>query len=127
MVEAGLRLQFEKTVLSSLTGLSESVHKQLYADYGYLTDYLNRFINADEVKMEIRTFDEKVVSVFRKLGFARNGFEYILEGLRDIPEARCVDANHHPLPLENPPPARVTLLDRLAQFWKTRTTAKGSK
>lgn len=116
MIEAGLGLAFEQSVLSSLTGLSESVHRQLYADYGYFTYDLKGIILADDIRDEIRTFDEKVRSVFLKVGFARKfSSEYFLEGLKDIPEAR-VPSQGDTLPLESRPPSRVTLLDRLYQF-----------
>jgi hypothetical protein len=121
MIKSGLELEFRETVLSSLTGLSESVHKQLYADYGYLTDDLKGLIIADEVRDEIRTFDEKVRSVFLRLGYARRfPSEYFLEGLKDIPEAHGDDnACHRLLPLETLLPSRVTLLQRLSQFLKS--------
>jgi hypothetical protein len=122
MVKAGMELSFEQSVLSSLTGLSESVHRQLYADYGYLTDDLKDLIIADEVRDEIRTFDEKVRSVFLKLGFARRQYEYFLEGLKDIPEAHVLEhAAPRLLPLEVKPPARETLLQRLFRFLKFRS------
>jgi hypothetical protein len=125
MVRAGMELSFEQSVLSSLTGLSESVHRQLYADYGYLTDDLKDLIIADEVRDDIRTFDEKVRSVFLKLGFARRNYEYFLEGLKDIPEAHVLEhAALRVLPLETTLPSRVTLLQRLIQFLKFRN--KGS-
>jgi hypothetical protein len=120
MIKAGMELTFEQTVLSSLTGLSETVHRQLYADYGYLTDDLVSLIRKDEVKREIDTFDEKVLSVFTKLGFARKFYEYFLEGLRDIPEAH-VEMGLLPnrlLPLETLPPSRETLFQRLSRFLK---------
>nr|URG16549.1 MAG: RNA dependent RNA polymerase [Mitoviridae sp.] len=120
MIKSGMELVFEQTVLSSLTGLSESVHRQLYADYGYLTDDLVSLIREDVVKREIETFDEKVLSVFTKLGFARKFYEYFLEGLRDIPEAH-VDMGLLPnrlLPLETLPPSRETMLQRLSRFLK---------
>jgi len=119
MVRSGLELSFDESVLSSLTGLSESVHRQLYANYGILTDDLASLIHMDVVKDEIRTFDEKVVSVFRKLGFARRQYEYFLEGLKDIPEAHAVLHAEEPmLPLETKLPSRVTLLQRLSRFLK---------
>jgi len=122
MVRAGMELSFEQSVLSSLTGLSESVHRQLYADYGYLTSDLGSLIREDEVKSEILTFDEKVKSVFLKLGFARKQYEYFLEGLKDIPVTRVDElANHPTLPLELLQPSRVTLLQRLVRFLKHRT------
>jgi hypothetical protein len=120
MIKDGMELTFEQSVLASLTGLSESVHRQLYADYGYLTDDLVSLIQMDVVKREIATFDEKVVSVFSKLGFARKFYEYFLEGLRDIPEAH-VEMGLLPtrlLPLATVPPSRVTLLQRLSRFLK---------
>jgi hypothetical protein len=121
MVKAGMELSFEQSVLSSLTGLSESVHRQLYADYGYLTDDLKDLIIADQVRDDIRTFDEKVRSVFLKLGFARKNYEYFLEGLKDIPETHVVEhAAPRMLPLETKQPSRVTLLQRLFQFLKFR-------
>jgi len=119
MVRAGLELTFEQSVLSSLTGLSESVHKQLYASYGHLTWDLKGVVIPDVIRDEIRTFDEKVRSVFLKLGFARNHYEYFLEGLKDLPEALS-QAQQRPneLPLEQRRPSRVTLLQRLVQFLK---------
>lgn len=125
MIRAGMELTFEESVLSSLTGLSESVHKQLYADYGYLTDDLGSLIQKDVVREEIRTFDEKVLSVFLRLGYARNGFEYFLEGLKDIPETH-VEKLQTPrmLPLEQLQPSRVTVLQRLSKFLK-RTSNNG--
>lgn len=125
MVRAGLELSFEETVLSSLTGLSKSVHKQLYADYGYLTRDLKDSINPDEVRDEIRTFDEKVRSVFLRLGYARRNFEYFLEGLKDIPEAHVKQhAVARMLPLETRPPSRETLVQRLSRFLKNRKQGK---
>lgn len=121
MVREGMELSFEQSVLSSLTGLSESVHRQLYADYGYLTDDLKSIIIADDVRDEIRTFDEKVRSVFLKLGFARKQYEYFLEGLKDIPEAHAMERKvPSMLPLEVRPPSRETVLQRLSRFLKHR-------
>jgi hypothetical protein len=119
MVKAGMLLSFEESVLSSLTGLSESVHSQLYADYKHLTDDLKDCVIADKVRDEIRTFDEKVLSVFHRLGFARRTYEYFLEGLKDIPEAHVeMHAAPRLLPLESVPPSRVSLLQRLFRFTK---------
>jgi len=120
MVKDGLELSFEQSVLSSLTGLSGSVNKQLYASYGHLTDDLKTLIKTDEIRDEIRTFDEKVRSVFLKLGFARKQYEYFLEGLKDIPEVHVDDANHHMLPLETKEPSRASLVQRLSRFLKFR-------
>nr|URG16687.1 MAG: RNA dependent RNA polymerase [Mitoviridae sp.] len=120
MVKSGLELTFEQSVLSSLTGLSESVHRQLYADYGPITMDLLDLIQKDVVKNEIQTFDEKVVSVFTKLGFARKFYEYFLEGLRDLPEVQF-EMGMLPsrmLPPETVQPSRVTLLQRLVRFLK---------
>jgi len=121
MIKSGLELTFEQIVLSSLTGLNESVHRQLYADYGYLTGYLKEYTIPGEIRDEIKTFDEKVCSVFRRLGFARNNFEYFLEGLKDIPEAHSIaHAEQSMLPLETKLPSRETLLQRLSRFLKHR-------
>lgn len=120
MIKSGLELTFNQSVLASLTGLSESVHRQLYADYGYLTYDLVDIVQMDIVKREIETFDEKVLSVFSKLGYARRFYEYFLEGLRDIPEAH-VELGLLPtrlLPLESVPPSRVSLKQRLSRFSK---------
>jgi hypothetical protein len=121
MVKAGMELTFDQTVLSSLTGLSESVHRQLYADYGYLTDDLKDLIIADQIRDDVRTFDEKVRSVFLRLGYARRNYEYFLEGLKDIPEVHVKEhAAPRMLPLETNVPSRVTLLQRLSRFLKFR-------
>jgi len=125
MIKSGMELTFEQSVLASLTGLSENVHRQLYADYGHLTDDLVSLIQVDVVKNEIATFDEKVRYVFTKLGFARRFYEYFLEGLRDLPEAHVESGFHIPvrllpraLPLESLQPSRVTVLQRLSRFLK---------
>jgi len=120
MIKAGMELTLNETVLSSLTGLSQHVHRQLYADYGCLTNDLVNVIRKDEVDQNIRTFDEKVRSVFLKLGYARKfSYEYFLEGLKDIPEAHVsLHAADRLLPLEQKPPSRVTLVQRLSQFLK---------
>jgi len=120
MIKNGLALAFDSTVLSSLTGLSKRVHKQLYADYGPLTDDLVSLVRKDEVNDEIRTFDVKVRSVYRGLGWFQIESEAFLEGLRDIPEAHVLEFNApRLLPLEDRPPSRVTLLQRLWRFLST--------
>jgi len=116
MLKRGLELSFEERVLDSLTGLSSHVHNQLYADYGASTNDLSASVLLTEVKQEVQTFDEKVKSVFLKLGFARKNYEYFLEGLKDIPEALCDESNHHELPPEQVQPTRVTLVQRLSRF-----------
>lgn len=117
MIKAGLMLTFEETVLQSLTGLSESVHKQLYANYGYFTDDLKDCTLQGAISDKIRTFDEKVLSVFHKLGFSHNcNYENLLEGLASIPETHVETAKSHMLPLKTKQPTRVTLLSRLSRF-----------
>jgi len=117
MIKAGMELTFQDSVLSSLTGLSNTVHKQLYADYGPVTEDLYCLIRKDEIATEIQTFDEKVLAVYRRLGFARVFHEYFLENLKDIPEAHVkLHAEARLLPLETLPPARETLFQRLSKF-----------
>jgi len=116
MVEAGLKLCFEERVLDSLTGLSRHVHNQLYADYKHLTNDLKNFIIADEVLQEVTTFDEKVKSVFLRLGYARKHYEYFLEGLKDIPMALSDPSKGLELPYAEVQPTRVTLKHRLSRF-----------
>jgi hypothetical protein len=116
MIKAGMMLTFDERVLGSLTGLSKRIHRRLYADYGpYTLDFLNS-VRKDEVEEVARTFDEKVVSVFRKLGYTRIASEYFLEGLKDIPVALSGADKHPELPLEEKQPSRVTLLQRLSRF-----------
>jgi len=117
MIKQGLQLCFEQRVLNSLTGLSQNIHRQLYADYRFLTQDLSDVPNQEHLRQIVETFDEKVKSVFLKAGFARKNYEYFLEGLKDIP-VTLSEAKQRPLelPLEVKPPSRVTLLQRLSQF-----------
>jgi len=124
MIKAGESLVFDETVLSSLTGLSKTVHRQLYANYAHLSDDLVDIVQKDIVSDEIRTFDVKVRSVFAQLGYTRREYESGLEGLRDLPETHVRTLGSRMLPLEGVPPSRVTLLHRLVRF--LRTVHKGS-
>jgi len=116
MIKAGLELCFKERVLDSLTGLSKHVHDQLYADYGPLTNDLLTFVDETKVKEEVSTFDEKVKSVFLRLGYARKHYEYFLENLKDIPLANLGESNHQVLPFAEVQPSRVTLRQRLSRF-----------
>lgn len=118
MIEKGLQIAVKESVLNSLTGLSGRINRQLYADYGPHTQDLSRYIQKDVVAEGIRAFDEKVIAVFRSLGFARFRNEYFLEGLRDIPRASSNDE----LPLETKEPGRVSLLRRLFRMFSNSTT-----
>jgi len=116
MIRRGMMLMFEERVLGSLTGLSVRINKRLYADYGpYTQDFLN-CVQVDKVREVASAFDEKVVSVFQKLGYTRIASEYFLEGLKDIPAALSGAEKHPELPLEEKQPSRVTLLHRLSRF-----------
>jgi hypothetical protein len=115
MIKAGLELSFKERVLDSLTGLSKHTHDQLYADYGPFTDDLLRFTDKVYLKQEVLTFDEKVKSVFLRLGYARRNYEYFLENLKDIPLALSGLTNPE-LPLAEVLPSRVTLRQRLSRF-----------
>jgi len=125
MIRQGMLLMFEERVLGSLTGLSRRIHHQLYADNGpYTQDFLNH-IQVDKVCEVAKTFDEKVVAVFRKLGYTRLATEYFLEGLKDIPSALLGDKDHPELPYEDKLPSRVTLLQRLSRFLTKRNPRHG--
>lgn len=123
MVKAAVALLFEERVLSSLTGLSARLNHQLYADNGpYTQDFLN-VVCKDNARVVAETFDEKVISVFRELGYSRHyASEYFLEGLAGIPQALKLMGSAHSseLPLESKPPARVTLLQRLLGFLRKK-------
>lgn len=123
MVKAAMALLFEERVLSSLTGLSARLNHQLYADNGpYTQDFLNA-VNKDDVRLVAETFDEKVISVFRELGYSRRtASEYFLEGLSGIPQALKLagSTRSQELPLEARPPSRRTLLQRLQGFLRKR-------
>lgn len=116
MVHRGLELCFEERVLNSLTGLSKHVNSQLYADYRHLTNDLLMFVDSTSIREDVQTFDEKVKSVFLRLGFARKNYEYFLEGLKDIPMALLEGSKPPELPYEDVQPSRVTLLQRLSWF-----------
>lgn len=116
MIKAGLELCFEERVLDSLTGLSDHVHRQLYADYGAFTNDLISVTLTDNIKKEVSTFDEKVKHVFQASGFARKHYEYFLEGLKDIPSALLDGSNHPELPFAETLPTRATLKQRLSRF-----------
>lgn len=118
MIKSGLDLCFQERVLNSLTGLSRHVHNQLYADYGSSTNDLLNSVDETEIKKDVQTFDEKVKSVFLRLGYARKHYEYFLDGLKDIPSALSDGSKHPELPLEVLLPTRVTLLQRLSWFIK---------
>jgi hypothetical protein len=116
MIRAGMLLTFEEKVLGSLTGLSIRINRRLHADYGpYTLDFINA-VRKDDIIEVAKTFDEKVVSVFQKLGYTRIASEYFLEGLKDIPAALSGAEKHPELPLEEKQPSRVTLLHRLSRF-----------
>jgi len=116
MIRAGLELCFKERVLDSLTGLSAHVHDQLYADYGCYTNDLMAYVCKTQVEEEVSTFDEKVKSVFLRLGFARKHYEFFLENLKDIPMALLDESNHPELPFAEVQPTRVTLRQRLSRF-----------
>jgi len=116
MIKAGLELCFEERVLDSLTGLSDHVNRQLYADYGAFTNDLVAVSDKDAIHKEVSTFDEKVKSVFLASGFARKQYEYFLEGLKDIPAALLDDSKHPELPPVEVQPTRATLRQRLSRF-----------
>jgi hypothetical protein len=119
MVRQGLELCFEERVLNSLTGLSKHVHQQLYADFGVSTNDLINCVNVTQLKEDVHTFDEKVKSVFLRLGYARKNYEYFLCGLKDIPMALSDSSKHQQLPFEVVQPSRVTLLQRLSRLLKS--------
>jgi len=120
MIHQGMLLVFDERVLGSLTGLSARIHRQLYADCGpYTQDYIN-CVQKDQVNTIAATFDEKVLSVFSKLGYSRLANEYFLEGLKDLPETLYGSSNRQ-LPLEEKQPSRVTLLQRLSWFLRRNT------
>jgi hypothetical protein len=115
MIRQGMLLSFDERVLGSLTGLSRRINSQLYANYKpYAPDYTN-VVRKDDIRVVAETFDEKVLSVFSKLGYNRLASEYFLEGLKDIPETLFGSSNRQ-LPLEARLPSRVTLLQRLSRF-----------
>jgi len=114
MIERGLKICFRERVLDSLTGLSKHVNNQLYADFGKFENDLTLVANVEAIKKEVSTFDEKVKSVFLRLGYARKHYEYFLEGLKDIPMALCETSKSHELPAESKLPSRVTLVQRLS-------------
>jgi len=116
MINEGLKYCFEERVLDSLTGLSAHVNRQLYADYGTCTNDLTYHVRNDVVGKDVSTFDEKVKSVFLRIGFARKNYEYFLEGLKDIPSALDDGSYHHQLPFAEVQPSRVTLKQRLSRF-----------
>lgn len=117
MIRRGMMLLFEERVLGSLTGLSTRIHDRLYADYGPYTLDFTSVVDSTAVNEVAKTFDEKVVSVFRGLGYNRIASEYFLEGLKDIPVALSRMRNHPmELPYEEKLPSRVTLLQRLSRF-----------
>jgi hypothetical protein len=116
MIKLGLEFDFNERVLDSLTGLSKHVHDQLYADYGTSTNDLLAYVNSDMCKEEVSTFDEKVKSVFLRLGYARKNYEYFLESLKDIPLALSDSSKNRELPFAEVQPTRVTLKQRLSRF-----------
>jgi len=123
MILNGLELTFDKSVLGSLTGLSGHVHNQLYADYKHNTQDLIDAVIKDDIVNEIKTFDEKVLSVFQRLGYNRRNYEYFLEGLKDIPGTHAEMFNISPmLPPESVQPSRVTLAQRLSKFLRIPKT-----
>jgi len=121
MIKAGLELCFKERVLDSLTGLSAHVHDQLYADYGCYANDLLAYVDKTSVNEEVSTFDEKVKSVFLRLGYARRHYEYFLENLKDIPMALLGESNHPELPFAEVQPFRVSLRQRLSWFVHNRT------
>jgi hypothetical protein len=116
MIKLGLEFDFNERVLDSLTGLSKHVHDQLYADYGTSTNDLLAYVNSDMCKEEVSTFDEKVKSVFLRLGYARKNYEYFLESLKDIPLALSDSSKNRELPFAEVQPTRITLKQRLSRF-----------
>jgi len=124
MVKAGLELCFEERVVDSLTGLSKHVHRQLYADYGVLTNDLIGIPCEGDIKKEVQTFDEKVKSAFLRIGFARKHYEYFLESLKDMPSVLLDPSMGPELPYEEVQPSRVTLVRRLSKFIHTRKSGK---
>jgi hypothetical protein len=66
MIEEGLSLSFHESALNSLTGISRTVLHNLYARSPYTTDFMD-LIDLEELQEMSSAFDEKVVSVFRRV------------------------------------------------------------
>lgn len=120
MIRQGMMLTFEEKVLGSLTGLCRRLNNQLYYGYKPLASDLVGYVKVDEAVKVAETFDEKVVSVFRSLGYSRISYEYFLEGLKDIPVTLSGPDKSPELPLENRLPGRDTLLNRLSRFLRNK-------
>lgn len=110
MIRKGLELTFDEKVLNSLTGLRRKIHGHLYSDYGPYSNDLRVHTDEQYILEAVKTFDEKVKSVFLKLGFREFNFDGFLDGLKDIPRGLF----NEELPLEVREPSRVSTLRRLS-------------